>query len=77
VELVKKALALCCFLALAKNCYIPTNCRYGCYCTGACEEEAIDINALIVNQEAEEELGYILPGELKPHERKDNSNEKI
>lgn len=25
----------------------------------------------IVNQEAEEELGYILPGELKPHERKD------
>ena len=31
----------------------------------------------IVNQEAEEDLGYILPGELKPHERKDNSNEKI
>lgn len=26
----------------------------------------------IVNQEAEEELGYILPGELKPHERKDD-----
>lgn len=31
----------------------------------------------IIEQEAEDELGYILPNELKPHERKDNSNEKI
>ena len=26
----------------------------------------------ILEQEAEEELGYVLPNELKPHERKDN-----
>lgn len=26
----------------------------------------------IINQEAEEELGYVLPSELKPHEREEN-----
>ena len=53
---------------MKRGCHSPN----GCYCTGACEEEVVDINALIVNQEAEEELGYILPGELNPPERKDD-----